>query len=536
TLVYVGPASTGQQLWVKERGSERGRPLSGTASAQHPEVDPTGEWVAYTADGALRKMALTGGPSIVLADSVQDAAGSVAWLDDGTIAYTGLGWIIRRVPEQGGASEELYQAEDGDNIVLGLSPLPDGKLLFVLCQGLCQSASDLWVMDLATREPRMLVPGVTGAWFVRSGHLVLARPDGSVFGVEFDPGTLELGGEPIPLFDGIQVDQGVIPDMEVGLGGQALVRLGGEGMQDRSFFWSDRAGARTPVDPDFTYRSQTFVSWRLSPDGRHVAFERTTDEGTDIWVKELDTGPAYRLTFDPSLEFRPEWYPDGESILFVSQQGGNRDLYRRRANATGPVELVIDRTKEISQGVWSPDGQLLVYREGTAEGRDIWGFRPGQDSVPRPLIADPGYDEKAPAISPDGRWIAYESRETGRDEVYVRPFPEVEDNRWQVSVGGGRQPVWSPDGRELYYVRGDDELVAAGIDAGPPFNVTRREALFPAGDVAGTGEDHAVYDIHPDGDRVLFSVPATGDPESEAYWLMIDDWTTELSARLGDGR
>ena len=166
--------------------------------------------------------------------------------------------------------------------------------------------------------------------------------------------------------------------------------------------------------------------------------------------------------------------------------------------------------------------------------------RPGPvgvpDTPPSPHTADPGNDEKSPQVSPDGRWIAYESAETGRDEIYIRPFPGVEDNRWQVSVGGGRHHLWGPDSRELFYVRGDDSAVVATVDPGPPFSITSRRTLFSVEGILGTAEDHTSWDIHPDGTRFLLSIPEATTETGDVYWLAIDHWGAELEARLGGGR
>ena len=420
--------------------------------------------------------------------------------------------------------------------VLALSGVPGGHVLFVRCEALCRGTSDLWIWDSDREETRLLQTSVRAAWYVESGHLIMIRPGGGVFGAEFDLKSLAVTSEPVPLFEGVQLDNTVLPDMEVSLSGRAVAQMGASVGQLRSFHWVDRNGVQTPVDPEFSWTSQSFPAWRISPDGSLVAFEQTTDAGDDIWVKELDTGPVYRLTFDETPDFRPTWHPDGERVMFVSERGETRDLYQRRANATGPVELVLDREKEISQGVWSPDGEWLVYREGTAEGRDLWAFRPAQDSTPRPLIAEAGYDEKAPAISPDGRWIAYESDETGKEEIYVRPFPAVEEGKWQISVGGGREPAWAHNGRELFYIRSNDELEVAALDPGPPFNVAGRASLFSTAGLLPAGQDHRAYDVHPDDERFLFAIPQESEESGSVYWLMIDHWSTELNERLGDRR
>ena len=535
-LVYSGVGPNGTQLWIKHRDQARARPLDGTAGAQHPEVDPSGRWVAFTTGQELRKLPLSGGPSVVLADSATADIGAIAWLDDGHIVYsTTPGYMPRRVPAEGGRTEPVnVELDNPAGGTIHYSALPGGSFLYSYCENFCQQKSDVRAWNQATGEWVNLVPGAVAGWYLESGHLVFIRPNGDVFAVEFDAETLELGGEPVPLFEGVQVDNGVVPDMEVGRSGQLLARMGGSVNQLQSFAWFDREGRPTPADTGFTYNLQVFPGWRLSPDDRFVAFARTTDAGNDIWVKELDEGPVYRLTFDEASEYRPAWSGDGQSIMFVSERGENRDLYRRRFNATGPVELVLDRPKEISQGLWSSDGSWVVYREGTGEGRDIWAFRPEQDTAAFPLVAVSDYDEKAPDLSPDDAWLVYESDETGQEEVYVRPFPNVEDGKWQISVNGGREPGWANSGREIFYIRGDGMLMAAEVDPGPPFRVGPRSELFPTSDVRLSGTDHRSYDVAGDDQRFLFSVPEALTTGEETYWLMVENWTTELADLRGD--
>jgi serine/threonine-protein kinase len=537
-LVYQGPGPNGPQLWMKERDQLSARPLEGTLGAQHPEVDPTGRWVAFTVGQELRKMPLYGGPSVVLADSTMADVGGIAWLDDGWIVYTAGAFEPRRVPAVGGTAQVApVPFEVGQQGTLNYNPLPGGGLLYTLCSNFCRGQADLWAWDSGTGNATELVQGVLAGWYLDSGHLVFLRPSGSVFAVEFDPRTLELGGEPIPLFEGVRIGTGLIPDMEVGPSGQLLVHVGGAQGTNQELVWIRRDGSRTQVDPAFSYQLGTFPGVRLSPDDRKAAFARTTDSGTDIWVKELDAGPVYRLTFDDAPEYRPEWSADGETLMFVSERGGNRDLYRRRANATGPVEVVLDQDVEISQGVWSADGEWLLFRQGTGDGRDIWAVQTAGDAEPFPLVATAGYDEKAPALSPDGQWLAYESDETGQEEIYVRPFPNVEDGKWQVSVSGGTEPVWGPDGREVFYVRGDNMLIATAVHPGPPFRVDTRSELFSVAALAlPNASDHASYDVSGDGQRFLFTAGVTLADGEDNYWLMVENWGTELTRLLGDRR
>jgi Tol biopolymer transport system component len=539
-LVYSGPGpgGSGTQLWWKDRDEHTARPIGGTADAQHPEVDPTGSWVAYTRGGELRKISLAGGPSALLASGARSDLGGIAWLDDDRIAFTQGGAVVM-LPADGGALDTLYTAA-GNDIVLALTSLPGGGLLFVWCGPTCSDEPELWGWRPSMAEPVRIAEGVKAAWYVDSGHLVLVRgigstgrtTVGSLFAVPFDPETFTLDGEPTPLLEGIQIDNGIIPDVEVGRSGQLLARLGSGAAAEQQLYWVGRSGERSPVDDDFVYETQAFPGWALSPDGRRLAFTRTTDDGSDIWIKELDDGPVYRVTFHERADYRPAWHPGGDSVLFVSERSGDRDLYARRANATGQVALLIDRELEISQGTWSPDGQWLIFREGTGQGRDIWMLRRG-DTVATPLLTAERYDEKAPEISPDGRWIVYESDEAGRDEVYVRPFPNVDEGKWQVSVGGGQEPRWAHSGRELFYVRGDRTLMAASIDPGPPFTVLEREELFDASDILIPDQEHTAYDIDPTDQRFIFSIPSGTPEEGSVYWMLTDHWLPELTERLG---
>jgi hypothetical protein len=535
TLVYLGPAEAGTQLWVKYAERSEGVPIPGTTGAQSPALDPTGRWVAFIAAQEIRKVPLAGGPVVTVSGSASSDIGSIAWLDNGKLAFNHLrGYQPALVDADGGEVEFLDPGQgDIDELTTGYNALADGAFLMTMCTNLCLREEKI----LAWHPERGMVPIVDGflqAWYVDSGHLVLIRSSGDVFAAPFDLKALEITGELTPLFEGVEVDQRLIADMVVSRSGEMLAHMGIGGEPFRQLVWMDRSGASTPVDPTFRYQLTTFPGLRISPDGSKVALSRTTDDGTDIWIKELDEGPAYRLTYDAALEYRPSWYPDGDSLLFVSERQENRDLFRRRTNSTGPVGLVIDRPTEISQGVVSPDGDWLVYREGTAQGRDIWAVHLAGDSVPQPLVAQPGYDEKAPALSPDGRWLIYESDETGQDEIYLRPFPNVSEGRWQISLGGGREPVWARSGREVFYINGRDMLVAAQVNPGPPFRVEGRDELFEL-DIMGTAEDHATYDVAADDQRFIFSAVEGLSAGQERYWLRIDNWTTELS-RIGDGR
>ncbi len=272
-----------------------------------------------------------------------------------------------------------------------------------------------------------------------------------------------------------------------------------------------------------------------------MAVRATADENQDIWIKELDDGPYSRLTFDEGPDWSPHWTPDGEMVTFVSNRaaGGNdRDLWTKRADGTGEAELLYDHESLIVEALWGPDEEWLVLRGGAAGAglntRDILALRPGVDSVAVPLLAEE-YDEQQPALSPDGRWLAYISNETGSFEVYVRPFPDVNTGKWQVSTNGGSMPVWAHSGNELFFRDGDGGLVAAQIDADSGFQVGEKETLFRLPNEYWVSPTNILYGVAPDDQRFLMARGYLGDSQEgpERRFVLVNNFFEELRARVG---
>ena len=223
---------------------------------------------------------------------------------------------------------------------------------------------------------------------------------------------------------------------------------------------------------------------------------------TDLWIKQLDRGPASLLTFTDGLNRRPTWTPDGLSVTFISNREGNQDLYVKRADGVGSADVVLDLGVPVDEGYWSFDGEWLIYRAGITRGeRDIFAWRAGSDSATVPVAAIAGVDELAPVLSPDGRWLAYVSNETGRQEVWVRPFPAVEAGRWQISVQGGTEPVWAHSGQELFY-KSQGNLMAVSVQTDPTFAALEMRQLFSTeGYFSFTY--HPTYDVTADDQRFV---------------------------------
>jgi eukaryotic-like serine/threonine-protein kinase len=538
-IAYVGPAANGVQLWVKVRDQYHATPLAGTAGVTNFTWSPDGQWIAFTLAGRVAKVPIVGGAAIPLADTASGDLG-LAWLDDGTIVYLQSGGtILRRVPDTGGPSARIYAGQAPLRMV---TALPDGRgVLFTRCTAIPNC--DLWAFDTRADSARQMMAGPVLGLYAPTGHLVYVRNDGAAFAVPFDLGRLEVRGSPVPVLDSVMVVGDLYPLLGIAPSGTLVMRQGAAFslLQRYQMVWVDRQGRETPIDTTWTVRFVSFggnAGWALSPDGRQLAIGLATDAGDDIWVKQLPRGPVSRVSYDSASEYRPRWMPDGRRVMFGSNRPGELGgaLYARPANGTGADSLVVAADGGIYEGAWSPDGAWLVFRTGgilaQVGGRDIVGIRPGVDTAPVPLIATP-YDEEAFAISPDGRWIAYESNETGRTEVFLRSFPNTETIKRQVSNGGGVAPLWSKDGRELFYVNGNRDMVAVTLGAGSDPRPGEGRVLFHMRDewYLEPQEYYTPYDVAADG-RFLMAKNITPATMTRAPLIVVDNWFAELRARV----
>jgi hypothetical protein len=348
--------------------------------------------------------------------------------------------------------------------------------------------------------------------------------------VPFDPARRATTGSPVPVAEGISVRTIGVADYSLSQQGTLVYSGGGSGGGAVEFInWLTRDGRATQVDSSWT---ADFITHALSPDGKRLVVSLVNDGPRDLWIKELDRGPLTRFTFDGTVSTRPEWTRDGKTITYVSDRSNSYQLYAQAASGNGSPVLLTPKGEHrgIAEGFWSPDGKWLIYRtQSNSEGAgDILGFRPGLDTLPVPLVAT-RFAELAPALSPDGKWLAYLSSESNQNEVYVRPFPNVNDGKWQVSVGGGREPVWAHNGHELFYKTNDDQMMAASLDLAHGFAVRERKALFPTGDFDNDPE-HPRYNLSPDDQRFILSRRGTG---SGGEIVLVLNWFEELKARAG---
>ncbi|MCH7716662.1 MAG: protein kinase [Gemmatimonadetes bacterium] len=519
---YVGPGERGNQVWIKRRADRHATPLAGTDGAVHVFFSPDGVWVGFIADDQVKKIPAGGGAAITLAEPARSANGQwAAWLEDGTIVFVEPAYSLARVSEAGGSIERVVEA----GAIPGLAAsavhatgLPEGRgVLFTACSAGCSSGA-IWTLDLRTGVTRALIEDALGGWYVPTGHVLYANDRGGVFAVPFDLETLELGGAAVPVLDNVS-------GFFAMSGAGDLLYLEGTGLLvDRQLVWVERDGTASVIDSSWT---GIFGSLALSPDGMRLA----VDAGADIWIKQLDRGPASRLTFADGEDSRPTWTPDGQSVTFISERGENRDSYAKRADGTGSADVVLDLPAAVNEGFWSPNGDWLIYRTGVGDSLDLFARRSGQDTVTVPLVVSPEFNAYSPALSPGGRWLAYVSDESGRPEVYVRPFPDVESGRWQVSVRGGTEPMWAHSGRELFYKSGG-ELVVVDVGAGPVFAAGQELPLFPIQPYFAD-DFHAAYDVTPDDRRFVMIQMGLAVGGGNAL-ILVENFLEELKAKVGN--
>ena len=535
-LVFFGPrtesALSGAQLWIKRRASRSAVPLAGTGDAQAFTISPDGAWVAFVVGNAVLKVPVDGGAPVTLARSEANPYFGITWLDDGTIVYTrGAPKLsVAAVSSNGGVSSAAWVVRDTAREVVAAAISGTRAVLFYRCAA-TQYNCDLWAGDLATKKRTLVLKGVKWARYAESGHLVYAQ-DGRLMADAFDRGSFTVRGQPTVLADSIA--RGDAP-FELSRSGTLVTRNERDtGTGAYEMMWVDRTGRATPVDSAWRFDITRYVAdhgWALSPDGSRLAIGLASDAGDDIWVKQLPRGPLSRITFDPAPQMRPRWSADGRLVTFLSALPG---AIQHRADGLGGDSLL--KAGVVDEAVLSPDGAWLVLRSGSngsvAGGRDITGVRIGADTASVPLIVT-SFDEEAIALSPDGKWIAYQSDETGRSEVFVRAFPNTSAYKHQVSNGGGVAPLWSRDGRELFFVSPGADMMSVRVTAGSPIAIGAPAPLFRIADDLLKVE-YAFYtpwDVAADG-RFIMARARAGTKGTPTSVVIAENWLTELRARM----
>jgi len=522
---------TATRLWLRRWDQLQEEPIRGVEGAFSPVYAPDGRSVAYlTPVNALKVYALGSGTQTTVLDSgmsdVSVRGGGVDWGPDGLIYASGLEGLIRVAPS-GGVPEQLTRLDTlrGDLAHGWVDVLPSAKgaLITIIPRNVADFSSHrVAVVDFGSGAVTEIFQGVF-ARYVPSGHIIFVLADGAMMAAPFDPEKMIVTGEAVLLPDSVKVGTTGAAELAISSSG-TMTYLPKRDVAQR-LMWVDRAGRAEQVFPDWVAE---MTNPSLSPDGSSVAVSlRTHEEGLHVWVRPLSGEPEVRLSYNGASNTRSGWTPDGTTVSYVSDQLGPTEIFMSKADGTGGETLISSGDSRPMFGMaWAPDGKWLVLRtDNQTTGRgDIVAVRPGVDTVARVLVASP-QEELSPAVSPDGRWLAYVSSISGRREIYLREFLGAGDNVERVSRNGGTEPVWSRSGRELFYRSAADSLVSVEVLPGSVAHLGRRQSLFSTfGYLAH--EFHRNYDVGPNDERFLM----LQNIEQDAGLVVVFNWKEELKA------
>jgi serine/threonine protein kinase len=500
-------AATGDEpsrLYLRELGEYAASPIPGTEGGDSPFFSPDGQWLGFFTEKKLMKIAIAGGTPVTIYEvaSLSNAFRSASWGMDGSIIFpVGFADGLARV-DAGGGKAEMLITPDVEKGELGYHRphiLPGGKaVLFGLWTS---NGARLGVLSLTTGKRYFFTVGTEasislgGGHYVPTGHVVYVQ-SGGLMAIPFDLARLEASGSPMPLTENINISststtatRGSFAISETG----TLVLVAVYPVENK-LVWVDRQGLTSPAVKE----SGIYVHPRLSANGKSVAVSSISEKGSDVMVYDLERGARTRLTVEGSINNFHAWLADGSQITFNSTrvEGG---IYWKPADGSGQAEMLLGRKYPRLPGSWTRDGKFLAFTEvNPKSGKDIWIFN-SDSSIASPILASP-FQEHSPVFSPDGRWLLYVSDESGREEVYATRYPGLGEKK-SISTSGGREPVWSRDGQEIFY-RNGDQIIAVPVQLSLAFTIGKPRVLF-AGKWATNAITNANYDVSADGQRFL---------------------------------
>ena len=525
------------QLYRQEVGQLDPVLISGTQNARKSFFSPDGEWVGYfdVVEDALKKTRLDGSGAQTLAQ-VGGLNQNAGWGPDGTIVlHSSLAEGLWRIRDTGGELERIPNTEAFREL-LWLDVLPNGQAV------LTQTLTVPWqvvAISLETGEPKVLFPG-SSPRYVSTGHVIFWLED-ALWAVPFDPERLTTIGQLERIVEKVGAESGT-GRADFAVGGNLLFYDEREGYQEPVPLWLDRGALEQLLDPALA----GFIGpMAISPNGRLIAFEYspTGPRQEDIWIYDLEQETLSRLTFGGSRNINPFWAPDGTEVGFSSDRTGFMALYARAADLSGDARLVLaDPGDGLYEGSWTPEGRRLLYRRGTSStsgSYDLWYTATDPDSTPVVILDTPEIEANL-SLSPDGRWLAYVSEESGQREVYVRPFPGP-GGRSPVSTNGGHNPVWAHNGREIFYLDASNYppyLTVATVRIEPDFAVESRKRLFSWGASNRWAANDLWWDVSPDDQRILLlGIPGDSDSReagSTGRYVVVQNFFEELRQVVGN--
>jgi len=518
----------GEALYIRTAGETEWRRLANTDGATDPTFSPDGQFVAFAdASGGISRVPVTGGPALPI---VEDGT-NPQWSADDVITFRD-GDAIHWVGSSGGEPELVFALDT----VVAVRPhtLPGGRAVVFGTGG--ASTSRIMLFEIETGEIRELLAAGNQPRYVPTGHIVYGHGDGALMGAPFDLGTLQITGPAVTLLPRMDVYSGGASQFAVSESGAIVYSAGGSGgsSAQRSIVWVGRDGAEEPIP----VAPGTYSYVRVSPEGGRLLLEHRGERQIQIW--DVSARTLARLNLGGGVPIYPAWMPDGRRVAY--SDGGSDDLHWKAANNTGQPAVLAggvrgDGTQQPEAYFFTADGSAVVLREqnspGTGDDLVMLSLESGEE-VWR-LASD--FEERNAVLSSNGRWMAYQSNESGGWEVYVRPFPDVDADQRIVSNGGGQYPLWSPDGRELFYLQPGNPVriisVPVDTEADGPFSFGERRVLMDW--PYYTGDEGRNYDISPDGQRfaaIAVEDNSGNDVASAAQVYIVTDWFEELRARM----
>jgi Tol biopolymer transport system component/predicted Ser/Thr protein kinase len=533
-LVYVSKG----KLFARKLDQPKAAELAGTDGATAPFFSPDGQWIAFFAGGKLKKLPIDGGPASYLADASAGYGGT--WTEDGHIivspaAFGGLD----QVSSSGGPLTHLTELAPGETFHHWPQVLPGGQAVLFTSSTL--SGLNVEALSLKDRRRKSVLRGGSFGRYLetgtRSGHLIFIK-NGAMFAVEFDPNALEVRGTPILVLDQISNDPiFVSAQLDISKNGMVVYQAGGEQSLVATVQWLDRNGKMEPL----LAKPGNYTRPRLSPDSKRLALDIPDASSRDVWIYDWQRDNTTRLTFNSGgVSPNPIWSPDGRFIVFEGRGG----IFWTRSDGGGtPLSLIESKNRQVP---WSftADGRHLAWLESAStSGWELWAVLVEQDGAGlragKPeLYLRNSFDNRYPAFSPDGHWIAYTSNEGGTYQIYVRAFPD-KGGRWQVSSAGGSYPLWSPNGRELFFRTGENQIMVANYTAKGDSFAPEKPRLWSEKRLVNFGLiGTASYDVAADGNRIaaLMPVETSESQQAQNHVIFLMNFFDELRRKVPGGR
>jgi serine/threonine protein kinase len=516
TIAFLATSDGKRFLYVRPLDSVTAYRLNGTDDAYMPFWSPDSRYLGFFSDNKLKKIEVSGGPAQTLCDARNAAGGG--WNRDGVIIFGMETNGMQRVSAAGGSPTLVLKLDDSRKEAVQAYPsfLPDGRHFLYQSWNGSGDETNIFVASLDGGERKPLMKNDSNAAYVAPGYLLFAR-NTTLMAQSFDAAKLQLSGEPFPVVEQVafSVASGY-SNFSVSDNG-TLVYWNGSPLS-RQLVWFDRAGKQlNVVGPPGEYNDVV-----LSPDEKRAALQRDDSTNSDIWLMDLERGVPGRFTFSPELDDDPAWSPDGNSIVFNSGRGGVRGLYRKASSGAGNEELLA-KADVVTNGIdWSADGKFIVFESSDPQrGGNLWVLPLFGEMKPY-VVLQTEFNESHGRFSPDSRWLAYVSNESGRNEVYVQSFPPS-GGKWQVSTTGGSQPHWRSDGKELFYMTPDRKLMAVDVNPQQSFEVGAPKLLFQT--TVARYEAPNRYAVSRDGQRFLIN---SAVEEVSHTMTVVLNWTAEI--------